>query len=291
MVNSLKVRAIESQPQPDITSWPGLLSSVKPEYWLIVVMAILYFWTKSKSPLSGSGKKLANARWASKAERNLSQKLGRSMLDSGKRSISSAIVGLPEDLRDAWLIEALGAERADELHEKLQPYVQKAQRDLKQRAKSEKVRVQRRDTNLFIPNANQHTLVLGGSGTGKTFSAIMSMMHSVLFQGHSALWYDFKYPEGAAEIIPLARLLGYEVYIFAPGFKETGSLNPLDFIPKPSDETAADSVAKTFIDNLNPGDKRDDAFFGPAGIAVARASFMLAKWAAAEAGDPSWRTY
>jgi type IV secretory pathway TraG/TraD family ATPase VirD4 len=289
MKSPLPLQSYESQPQQqlDIAYLLKNIGSIKLEYWLLVFMIPLYFWARSGSSLRGGGKKLANARWASSSEKKLSQVIGMKMIASGKRSVSSAVVGLPKDLRQKWLNEALGVDQAKEFNKILVPYILQANKTAIKRSKDEKIPRQRRDTNLFIPAANQHTLVMGGSGTGKTFSAIMSMMHSVLLQGHSALWYDFKYPEGASEIIPLAKLLGYEVYIFAPGFKETGSLNPLDFITKPSDETSADSIAKTLIRNLNPGDKGEDPFFGPAGIAVARASFMLAKWVAEEIGDPS----
>ena len=69
---------------------------------------------------------------------------------------------------------------------------------------------------LYFPDAQRSSIILGGPGSGKTFSFIDPALRSALEQGFPTMLYDFKYPS-QAKIASYAMSLGYEVQIFAPG--------------------------------------------------------------------------
>jgi type IV secretory pathway TraG/TraD family ATPase VirD4 len=142
-------------------------------------------------------------------------------------------------------------------------------------------------TKTLYFNAQTGTLILGGAGTGKSFSAVMPMARSVLKQGFPMSFYDFKYPEAAEDIVSDALAAGYEVSVFAPGFPESATLNILDFLTDSSDGLAAKQVAKVIVKNVNGNSSNTgDNFFEPAGIQLVTDLLQAAKWVGEITNNP-----
>jgi len=130
---------------------------------------------------------------------------------------------------------------------------------------------------LYLPDMQRGTFVCGAPGSGKTFSVIDPLLRSAIEQGFPTVLYDFKYPGQAAILAPYAAMLGYEVYIFAPGFDESESVNILDFLKDPLDAEMSGQIASVMNKNFNLGGKEDDPFFSNAATQLIQAVFMLAK--------------
>lgn len=135
---------------------------------------------------------------------------------------------------------------------------------------------------LVVPRANRSIEVIGKPDSGKTFSVINPLLISAIDQGFPILLYDYKGgPDGVGGQIPYiatyAARHGYKVRIFAPGRDYSCTINPLDFIEDSSDMTTAQTLAKTFQQNLRGNTGSSDGFFGPAGQRLIYAIFQLAK--------------
>lgn len=132
---------------------------------------------------------------------------------------------------------------------------------------------------IFIPDGQRGTAVCGAPGSGKTFSAIDPMIRSVLEQGFPLVLYDFKYPTQTECHAALAKELGYEVKIFAPGRQESEICNMLEFLADANDADMAAQIAKTLNRNfsLNGGKGGDDPFFQMSGDQLIKAVLQLAK--------------
>ncbi len=132
---------------------------------------------------------------------------------------------------------------------------------------------------IFIPDGQRGTSVCGAPGSGKTFSAIDPMIRSVMEQGFPIILYDFKYPTQTECHAALAKELGYEVKVFAPGRPESEICNMLEFLDGPNDVDMAAQIAKTLNRNfsLNGGKGGDDPFFQMSGDQLIKAVLQLAK--------------
>jgi type IV secretory pathway TraG/TraD family ATPase VirD4 len=132
---------------------------------------------------------------------------------------------------------------------------------------------------LYLPDAQRGTAVCGGPGSGKTFSVIDPAVRSALDQGFPVILYDFKYPTQTSRIAGHAARLGYNVRVFAPGFKESDTCNPLDFLKNETDSLMARQMAEVLNKNFASGGatKSEDPFFTQAGDQLTEAMFMLAK--------------
>jgi type IV secretion system protein VirD4 len=132
------------------------------------------------------------------------------------------------------------------------------------------------DRQLVLTDVQRSVAVAGSSGSGKTLSLIAPAIHSAIQQGWTSLVYDVK-GTLTRMFAPLAAAMGYQVYIFAPGFSYSDRLNLLDFMRSPQDGGMAQEIAKVL--NLNFGDPLDrkDPFFGPQGDSLLKSIFMMAK--------------
>jgi type IV secretory pathway TraG/TraD family ATPase VirD4 len=132
---------------------------------------------------------------------------------------------------------------------------------------------------LYLPDAQRGIAVCGGPGSGKTFSVIDPALRSVIDQGFPLILYDFKYPTQTERIAGYAKSQGYDVRVFAPGFPESDTCNPLDFLEDQMDSLMARQMAEVLNKNFSTGsiNKSEDPFFTQAGDQLTEAIFMLAK--------------
>lgn len=131
---------------------------------------------------------------------------------------------------------------------------------------------------VWLPYMANGTSVIGGSGTGKSYSVIIPTLRAAVAQGMPIILLDTDYPGLSKTIAPLAESVGYEVDIFAPGYPESGVCNVLDFVRDARDSTGATQIAKTLNKNFQMnGGKNDDMFFQLSGELATEAALLLAK--------------
>ena len=112
---------------------------------------------------------------------------------------------------------------------------------------------------LYLSDCTSGISVLGGAGSGKSFSALNPLFLSGLMQGIPGIFFDIKYsthsqedPAPTALIAGYARRLNYRVALFAPGNPESLCCNILDFIRHPEDSAMSKQIARVLYLNLNP---------------------------------------
>jgi type IV secretory pathway TraG/TraD family ATPase VirD4 len=132
---------------------------------------------------------------------------------------------------------------------------------------------------LYLPDAQRGTAICGGPGSGKTFSVIDPAVRSAIDQGFPIILYDFKYPSQTERIAGYAKQQGYQVKVFAPGFPESETCNPLDFLKDETDSLMARQMAEVLNRNFatNGSNKSEDPFFAQAGDQLTEGIFLLAK--------------
>jgi type IV secretory pathway TraG/TraD family ATPase VirD4 len=131
---------------------------------------------------------------------------------------------------------------------------------------------------MFVTDAQRGIAAIGASSSGKTYSVIDPLIRSAVEQGFPTIIYDFKYPEQSSKIAAYAAKQGYEISVFAPGFKESGACNVLDFMADPDDGLMARQIGASLNANLSgKSTGQRDEFFGDAGDQLMQALMMLAK--------------
>jgi type IV secretory pathway TraG/TraD family ATPase VirD4 len=131
---------------------------------------------------------------------------------------------------------------------------------------------------LILPDAERGIEIVGGPGSGKSFSAVDPLIRSGVELGHPIVLFDYKYPKQSQRVAAYAKQLGYEVRVFAPGFEESEVCNLLEFLRSEDDALTARSIATIINKNFKLiAQASEDAFFTPAGEQLAEATLMLAK--------------
>ena len=103
---------------------------------------------------------------------------------------------------------------------------------------------------IYLPSQTRSTSVIGGSGSGKSYSVIKPTLRSAIAQGMPVILYDADYPGLAKTVAPLAASSGYDVQIFAPGYPESRVCNVLDFLESPEDASNASQLGKTLLKSM-----------------------------------------
>lgn len=233
-----------------------------PLGFLLVVCIAALFWSSSNNGTGGKGNKhkLARARWASAKEKKAARKLACSQMEKRKFNeislyISSIKVNKPLKVGGQYLIQ-----------------------------------IPESSQRLYFPDVQRGVLVCGAPGFGKTYSIINPLLRSTIDQGYPIVLYDFKYSSftstntqavlgQTAKIAGYALARGYKVTILAPGFKESCTANPLDFLKNEKDAAMARQLAIALNKNLklSSGDNDSNQFFSNAGDLLTQGLFQLAK--------------
>jgi type IV secretory pathway TraG/TraD family ATPase VirD4 len=133
---------------------------------------------------------------------------------------------------------------------------------------------------IYLPDANRSMLVLGAANAGKTFSGINPIAISAIDQGFSLAVYDFKYPDQTSILATYAAMKGYSVRVLAPGYAESGVLNPItEFIDDETSGLYASQLAEVMNANFRKQGvaQTEDGYFGPAGNQLVKAILLLAR--------------
>jgi len=143
------------------------------------------------------------------------------------------------------------------------------------------------NSTLYVPDAQRGIAVLGAAGSGKTFSVIDPLIRSALDQGFPMCLYDFKYPAQTKRAVAYAMKRGYTVRVFAPGFPESETCNPLDLIKDEEDAIAAGQLAQVVNKNFSKGNAGGgDKFFEEAGDSLVEGILLVTKAVGRLTGNP-----
>lgn len=225
---------------------------------LLCVGALLYL-----SLGSGLGKgnkyKLARGRWAGREEKKTACKIACRQIEERKHNrvalyISKNKVPLPVKAGRKYLIQ-----------------------------------IPKYSSTLYLPDCQRGVIVCGSTGSGKTYSLINPIIRSSIDQGFTTVLYDLKYSSlkgstdkslgQSSKIAGYAIERGYKVYVLAPSFPESSSVNLLDFLKDETDSAMARQLAIALNKNLklSSGDKDSSGFFANAGDLLTQGIFQLAK--------------
>ena len=123
---------------------------------------------------------------------------------------------------------------------------------------------------VYVPDLQRGVAVMGGAGSGKTFSVIDPLIRSSIDQGFPTIVYDFKYPAQTKRILAYALKRGYKTHIFAPGYPESCTCNPIDLLKNDEDAIAAGQLIEVIGKNTDrsKGNASGDKFFEDAGLTL-----------------------
>jgi type IV secretory pathway TraG/TraD family ATPase VirD4 len=247
-------------------SMAGVTTTLKENLWnqngLILLacgvgMAGLTFFGNG----SGNKKnKLATGQWAGGPEKSAARKQGHRQMNDRQRNAVTLYIGKPTHLQYATSA------------------VPKPHKATPTDKGKRVVRIKGDAATTWLPDAQRGVAVMGGPGSGKTFSVIDPALRSVIDQGFPLILYDFKYPTQSERIAGVAAKAGYEVRVFAPGFPESDVCNPLDFIRDVDDVDMARQIAIVLNRNFKSGGQSvEDPFFTNSGDQLIQAILLLAK--------------
>jgi len=209
--------------------------------------------------------KIAMGYWGGGTEKQKAAKKARSQMALVTRNSVSLYIGCPQSIRkklyEEWKSKGL-------MSKTVKP------------PKDEKM-------TLYVPDVQRGTSVVGAAGSGKTFSVIDPLIRSALDQGFPTCLYDFKYPAQTERAVAYAMMRGYTVRVFAPGFPESETCNPLDLIRDAEDAIAAGQLAQVINKNFNRGGDKGDKFFEEAGDSLVE-GILLATKAVGALEDPKY---
>lgn len=149
-----------------------------------------------------------------------------------------------------------------------------------------------RDLNSWIFSyLEEHFLIFGSSGCGKTFSLMAPLQHAMIKLGLPLCVFDAKGHEEtevqacpSSEIAGYARLHGYKVKIIAPGDKDSDVFNIFEIMQAKDDMAAYEDKDNAYVisDVLNENMQMNNAdsgdqFFPLASKQLMQAMFMWAK--------------
>ncbi|BAY23856.1 transfer complex protein TrsK-like protein [Calothrix sp. NIES-2100] len=134
------------------------------------------------------------------------------------------------------------------------------------------------NSTLYVPDAQRGIAVIGAAGSGKTFSVIDPLIRSAFDQGFPMLLYDFKFPAQTKRAVAYAIKRGYTVKVFAPGFSESETCNPLDLLRDEEDAIAAGQLTQVISRNFDRGvHASSDKFFEEAGDSLVEGILLVTK--------------
>ncbi|MEM7580857.1 MAG: type IV secretion system DNA-binding domain-containing protein [Cyanobacteria bacterium P01_A01_bin.80] len=249
-----------------------LADLMKSESGLILMgcfLAIAVFNFLSKSNHKG---KVATSYWGGKSEKNKAKRKATFQIAKPVRNSVALYVGAPgfirsnleKQWRDAGLIKTK-SKFFQQLH-----------------------RFSSSDITLYLPDAQRGIAAIGAAGSGKTFSVIDPLIRSAFDQGFPMCLYDFKYPAQTKRAIAYAMKRGYQVRVFAPGFPESETCNPLDLLKDSEDAIAAGQLTHVISRNFDRSNNNSDKFFEEAGDSLVEGILLVTKAVKALTGDDKY---
>ncbi len=132
--------------------------------------------------------------------------------------------------------------------------------------------------NLPVTDAQRSIFVSGMPGSGKSYSVIVPAILDAIGQDLPTIVYDFAYPELSTKIAAYAQFRGYDLHIFAPGYEESGILNPVDILENEEDIDTARQLVRIASENQSRQSSHgNERFFTRGGVSLAEGALAFAK--------------
>jgi len=225
--------------------------------------------------LSGGNKKgkLATSYWGGNREKSLAARKAKKQISNPTRNSVALYIGTPHQVRsrieNEWRNRGLLKTQPtfyQQLHKLISP-----------------------NSTLYVPDAQRGVAVIGAAGSGKTFSVIDPLIRSAFDQGFPMCLYDFKYPAQTKRAVAYAMKRGYTVRVFAPGFPESETCNPLDLLKDEEDAIAAGQITSVISRNFDRGSNNNsDKFFEEAGDSLVEGILLVTKAIKTLTGDDKY---
>ncbi|MGL5193403.1 MAG: type IV secretory system conjugative DNA transfer family protein [Chroococcales cyanobacterium] len=222
----------------------------------------------------GDGKKagrIASGYWGGTRERASARKKAQTQIKSPRRNQAALYIGTPPAMRSQW----------QQIWQS-QGIAEKTPKKSGWMGSSNKT--------LYLPDVQRGVAISGAPGSGKTFSAIDPVIRSALDQGFPVVLYDFKYPAQTSRAAAYAIKRGYNLRVFAPGFPESETCNPLDFLSDSEDAVVAGQFAQVVSRNFDRsgGQASSDKFFEEAGDSLVEGILLVTKAVGELTGKPEY---
>ncbi|MEB3218747.1 MAG: type IV secretion system DNA-binding domain-containing protein [Nostocales cyanobacterium 94392] len=224
--------------------------------------------------LSGSNHKgkVATSYWGGKREKQKAKRKAKKQMAKPIRNSVALYVGTPPNVRSSlekqWYAAGLL---------KTKPTFTQQLRRWKEP-----------DRTLYFPDAQRGISAIGAAGSGKTFSVIDPLLRSAFDQGFPMCLYDFKYPAQTKRSVAYAMKRGYKVRVFAPGFPESETCNPLDLLKDEEDAIAAGQMTQVISRNFDRSNNSSDKFFEEAGDSLVEGILLVTKAVKTLTGDDKY---
>lgn len=244
-----------------VTDFPALKIDQKtkdtifsPSFLMLGGLALILAWVFFSGD-SNNKNKLGNAHWGGDIERRGARKKGLSQIKKPTRNKVCLYVNKPQIIK------------------------QKERTTWKKKGVKPPIPIKKGTAKtFFLPDCQRGTVIIGGAGSGKTYSMADPMARSAVDQGFPVLLYDFKYPAQTSRIAAYAKARGYNLKVFAPGFKESSTINILEFIRDEDDSVQAGQMAQVINKNISDASSSGgDKFFEDAGNSLVEGIFLLTK--------------
>jgi type IV secretory pathway TraG/TraD family ATPase VirD4 len=206
--------------------------------------------------------KVATSYWGGSREKSLAARKAKKQMSNPTRNSVSLYIGTPRQinnrLEENW--------RSAGLLKGKPTFLQQVQKFISP------------NFTLYVPDVQRGIAVIGAAGSGKTFSVIDPLIRSAFDQGFPMCLYDFKYPAQTKRAVAYAMKRGYSVRIFAPGFPESETCNPLDLLKDEEDAIAAGQITSVISRNFDRGgNSNGDKFFEEAGDSLVEGILLVTK--------------
>jgi type IV secretory pathway TraG/TraD family ATPase VirD4 len=148
---------------------------------------------------------------------------------------------------------------------------------------SSKITMKPEPNTFLLPNASEHLLVLGTTGSGKTrfflnrlgFCAAQIDLPIIAVD---LKWSEEKYDRNeiapTSEVAGFALEQGYEIFTIAPFFPDSNCINPIDLIRNRTDSATANQIADSYVFNSESGEGN---IWSATGSKTLAASMLIAK--------------
>lgn len=239
-----------------------LASLMKSQSGLVLLgcfVTIAVFKLISASNYKG---KVATSYWGGSREKSLAARKAKKQMLNTTRNNVALYVGTPHHMRykleQNWRSQGL-LKTKPTFYQKLHQFTSA-------------------NSTLYVPDAQRGIAVIGAAGSGKTFSVIDPLIRSAFDQGFPMCLYDFKFPAQTKRAVAYAIKRGYTVRVFAPGFAESETCNPLDLLTDEEDAIAAGQLTQVISRNFDRGGSNTgDKFFEEAGDSLVEGILLVTK--------------
>ncbi|BAY99986.1 transfer complex protein TrsK-like protein [Tolypothrix tenuis PCC 7101] len=258
MSNYFQVRQVKSAPVQSLQI-ERLTDLMKSQSGLILLGCFAVVAIFKVLSVRNSKGKVATSYWGGSREKSLAARQAKKQISKPTRNSVALYVGTPDDIRinlqKQWYEAGLLKTKPTFYKQFISP-----------------------NSTLYVPDAQRGIAVIGAAGSGKTFSVIDPLIRSAFDQGFPMLLYDFKFPAQTKRAVAYAIKRGYTVKVFAPGFSESETCNPLDLLRDEEDAIAAGQLTQVISRNFDRGgNASSDKFFEEAGDSLVEGILLVTK--------------